>query len=191
MCSRSSPRPWARRRLATCRNHRVVDRVGNVLAVFRMNGARLADAYQPTHGNGRKSIRGRCAGLGHVRSHNGRNRQGDHCAYLSSSGNAFSTRTASAIVQEHFPPAPNTPGLEAGPLFGVQFSQLPCSDLNSRFTRAAETLGRLRLLVPSVRRWAWPLIPVAFRSTRTAWSLADRRHGRWRLRLRSTTSPTR
>jgi uncharacterized protein GlcG (DUF336 family) len=37
------------------------------------------------------------------------------------------------IVQEHFPPAPNTVGLESGPLFGVQFSQLPCSDLSARF----------------------------------------------------------
>jgi hypothetical protein len=54
-------------------------------------------------------------------------------AYLSSSGNAFSTRTASMIVQEHFPPSRAAIGLESGPLFGVQFSQLPCSDLNSRF----------------------------------------------------------
>ena len=54
-------------------------------------------------------------------------------AYLSSGGNAFSTRTASQIVQEHFPPAPTTAGLESGPLFGVQFSQLPCSDLAARF----------------------------------------------------------
>src|SRR3546814_3856870 len=52
---------------------------------------------------------------------------------LSSGGNAFSTRTASQIVQEHFPPAPTTVGLESGPLFGVQFSQLPCSDLVARF----------------------------------------------------------
>src|SRR3546814_13726552 len=29
-------------------------------------------------------------------------------AYLSSGGNAFSTRTASQIVQEHFPPAPRS-----------------------------------------------------------------------------------
>src|SRR3546814_16186075 len=50
-------------------------------------------------------------------------------AYLSSGGNAFSTRTASMIVQEHFPPAPTTAGLESGPLFGVQFSQLPCSEI--------------------------------------------------------------
>src|SRR3546814_12350957 len=57
-------------------------------------------------------------------------------AYLSSGGNAFSTRTASQIVQEHFPPAPTTAGLESGPLFGVQFSQLPCSDLAARFGAA-------------------------------------------------------
>ncbi|HEY0131361.1 MAG TPA: heme-binding protein, partial [Allosphingosinicella sp.] len=54
-------------------------------------------------------------------------------AYLSSAGNAFSTRTASMIVQEHFPPSAVTPGLESGPLFGVQFSSLPCSDLSARF----------------------------------------------------------
>ena len=54
-------------------------------------------------------------------------------AYLSSGGNAFSSRTASMIVQQHFPPSPSTVGLESGPLFGVQFSQLPCSDLNARF----------------------------------------------------------
>jgi uncharacterized protein GlcG (DUF336 family) len=37
------------------------------------------------------------------------------------------------IVQANFPPSPGTVGLESGPLFGVQFSQLPCSDLNTRF----------------------------------------------------------
>ena len=48
-------------------------------------------------------------------------------AYLSSAGNAFSTRTASQIIQDHFNPQENKqPG---GPLFGVQFSQLTCSDL--------------------------------------------------------------
>ena len=47
-------------------------------------------------------------------------------AYLSSEGNGFSTRVASQIVQEHFNPGEfNQP---SGPLFGVQFSQLPCSD---------------------------------------------------------------
>jgi uncharacterized protein GlcG (DUF336 family) len=68
-------------------------------------------------------------------------------AYLSSSGNAFSTRTASQIVQEHFPPSRVAIGLESGPLFGVQFSQLPCSDLNARFngnTGAAAFIGPKR-----------------------------------------------
>src|SRR5688572_26692957 len=54
-------------------------------------------------------------------------------AYLSSGGNAFSTRTASMIVQQHFPPSAAAAGLESGPLFGVQFSQLPCSDLMARY----------------------------------------------------------
>jgi len=104
----------------------VVDRVGNVLAVYRMTGAKTtmripAPSQIPTTlpseaGAIAKAITG---------------------AYLSSSGNAFSSRTASMIVQQHFPPAPSTPGLESGPLFGVQFSQLPCSDLNTRFSAAA------------------------------------------------------
>ena len=105
----------------------VTDRVGNVLAVLRMTGApatvripRAADSSQqdlqgldvPAEASAiAKAITG---------------------AYLSSSGNAFSTRTASMIVQQQFPPAASTAGLESGPLFGVQFSQLPCSDLNTR-----------------------------------------------------------
>jgi uncharacterized protein GlcG (DUF336 family) len=50
-------------------------------------------------------------------------------AYLSSNGNAFTTRTANQILQEHFNPGiRDTPG---GPLFGTQFSQLSCSDFNT------------------------------------------------------------
>ena len=46
---------------------------------------------------------------------------------FSTGGNAFTTRTASFIVQEHFPPGiDNRAG---GPLYGVQFSTLPCSDI--------------------------------------------------------------
>lgn len=111
----------------------VVDRVGNVLAVFRMNGA-------PTRMlTSRRTATGRIANPGidaqglEVDATMGAISKAITGAYLSSSGNAFTTRTASMIVQEHFPPAPNTPGLESGPLFGVQFSQLPCSDLNTRF----------------------------------------------------------
>ncbi len=51
-------------------------------------------------------------------------------SFLSSNGHAFTSRTASFIVQEHFPPGVNFQG--SGPLFGVQFSQLLCSDVNPK-----------------------------------------------------------
>ena len=109
----------------------VTDRVGNVLAVFRMTGARTTATTSPAP-NG-----------DHIDAQNvtfpaeaGAIAKAVTGAYLSSGGNAFSTRTASMIVQEHFPPAPTTAGLESGPLFGVQFSQLPCSDLAARFGAA-------------------------------------------------------
>ena len=63
-------------------------------------------------------------------------------AYLSSSGNAFSTRTASGIVQQFF--NPHEVGNPAGPLFGVQFSQLPCSDLSVRFASATGEVSATR-----------------------------------------------
>ncbi len=49
-------------------------------------------------------------------------------AFLSSDQNAFSSRTAGDIVQQHFPPgiADTAPG----PLVGVNFSQLAFSDIN-------------------------------------------------------------
>jgi uncharacterized protein GlcG (DUF336 family) len=48
-------------------------------------------------------------------------------AFLSSNQHAFNTRTARFIIQDHFPPGlTNTPG---GPLYGVQFSSLACSDV--------------------------------------------------------------
>jgi len=106
----------------------VTDRVGNVLAVFRMTGARAtATTSAAPNGNSidAQNVTFPAEGGAIAKAITG--------AYLSSGGNAFSTRTASQIVQEHFPPAPTTVGLESGPLFGVQFSQLPCSDLVSRF----------------------------------------------------------
>ncbi len=49
-------------------------------------------------------------------------------SFLSSGQQAFSTRTAGFIVQQHFPPGvDNTP---PGPLVGVNFSQLGFSDIN-------------------------------------------------------------
>lgn len=49
-------------------------------------------------------------------------------SFLSSANNAFSSRTAGDIVQQHFPPGiSDTP---PGPLVGVNFSQLSFSDIN-------------------------------------------------------------
>ena len=51
-------------------------------------------------------------------------------AFFQSSEEAFTTRTARFIVQDRFPhPVPNTPG---GPLYGVEFSSLPASDILSK-----------------------------------------------------------
>lgn len=49
------------------------------------------------------------------------------CSFFSTQGNAFTPRSAGFIIQEHIPPGVDfRPG---GPLYGVQFSQLPCSDI--------------------------------------------------------------
>ncbi|MFN3864310.1 MAG: heme-binding protein [Erythrobacter sp.] len=105
----------------------VTDRVGNVLAVFAMPGAAGTARVAVAPDGSSRDVQGLTipsAGAAIAKAITG--------AYLSSGGNAFSSRTASFIVQEHFPPAPTTAGLESGPLFGVQFSQLPCSDLAAR-----------------------------------------------------------
>jgi len=112
----------------------VVDRVGNVLAAFQMNGANTTLAVPPSPSGINHDLQGRVVPGGAVAGAISKAITG---AYLSSSGNAFSTRTASMIVQEHFPPSAAARGLESGPLFGVQFSQLPCSGLSSRFGMAA------------------------------------------------------
>jgi len=106
----------------------VVDRVGNVLAVYTMTGALpTATLRASTSGTNldAQGVVAPAAAAAIAKAVTG--------AYLSSGGNAFSTRTASMIVQQHFPPGPASTGLESGPLFGVQFSQLPCSDLSQRF----------------------------------------------------------
>lgn len=54
-------------------------------------------------------------------------------AFFSTSGNAFTTRTAGFIIQEHFPPGVSF--RPAGPLYGVQFSSLPCSDIKQPSAR--------------------------------------------------------
>ncbi|HZP68205.1 MAG TPA: heme-binding protein [Rudaea sp.] len=107
----------------------VVDRVGNVLGVYRMDGAPALMTITSQRG-----VTGGLEGLT-VPSELAAIAKAITGAYLSSEGNAFSSRTASQIVQQHFNPGDS--GTPSGPLFGVQFSQLPCSDLSQRFTAGA------------------------------------------------------
>lgn len=109
----------------------VVDRVGNVLAVFRMNGAEEFITISSTQGTGEAPLSGGLEEVNLIPDTLVAIAKAITGAYISSEGNAFTTRTASQIVQENFNPGEeNTP---SGPLFGVQFSQLPCSDFSTRF----------------------------------------------------------
>ncbi len=110
----------------------VVDRVGNVLAVFQMPAA--APTFTISGGRG---VVGGLEGVNIVPSAFAAISKAITGAYLSSEGNAFSTRTASQIVQQNF--NPGEIGSPGGPLFGVQFSSLSCSDVVS--TAAAGTAG--------------------------------------------------
>ncbi|MCK5356480.1 MAG: heme-binding protein [Methyloprofundus sp.] len=116
----------------------VTDRVGNVLAAYQM-GASPQTAFSPVV-NIEGSDRGVNTGLegvdGVVPASLVSIAKAITGAYLSSEGNAFSTRTASHIIQQNF--NPQEIGQPAGPLFGVQFSSLPCSDLVTRFTSGVD-----------------------------------------------------
>ena len=86
----------------------VVDREGVILGSFAMRKA----ATDP-------ATRGRELGKAIARART--------AAFFESTQDAFTTRTARFIIQDHFPhPVQNTPG---GPLYGVEFSSLPTSDI--------------------------------------------------------------
>jgi len=110
----------------------VVDRVGNVLATFEMSGAPSTVAI-----NSGLGVDGGLDGIpaGTIPASLAAIAKAVTGAYLSSQGNAFSTRTASQIVQEHF--LPQERGQASGPLYGVQFSQLSCSDVNRNTTHGS------------------------------------------------------
>ncbi|MGQ0687771.1 MAG: heme-binding protein [Limnobacter sp.] len=116
----------------------ITDRVGNVLAVYRMTNSspttRITSGLSGADGRG-------LDGFTPVPSELAAIAKAITGAYLSSTGNAFSTRTASQIVQEFFQPGET--GQPSGPLYGVQFSQLPCSDLNVWLSQNA-TIGPKR-----------------------------------------------
>jgi len=103
----------------------VIDRVGNVLAIFKMNGAAATFTI-----SGAKGAAGGLEGLSILPPEYAVVPKAFTAAYFSSAGNAFSTRTAAQVIQEHFNPGEfNQP---AGPLFGVQFSQITCSDVSRK-----------------------------------------------------------
>jgi len=118
----------------------VTDRVGNVLGVFDMPvGAGLRPVTITSQrgiaaGNGLEQVQ-QIFGGGSPSTRLAAIAKAITGAYLSSSGNAFTTRTASQIVQEHFNPGERY--APSGPLFGVQFSQLPCSDMAVRFSASS------------------------------------------------------
>jgi uncharacterized protein GlcG (DUF336 family) len=126
----------------------VVDRVGNVLAVYRMGPAAASTpnpvliASTPTNDN--PSFLGGLEGIelpmpgplaaAHL-DDQAAIAKAVSGAYLSTAGHAFSTRTASQIIDSHF--NPGEAGQPAGPLFGVQFSSLACSDFTGHFANPA------------------------------------------------------
>ena len=99
----------------------VTDREGNVLGVFSMTGAssttQIRGGGTPGRGLEGTVVPAKLAAISKAGT----------ASLFSTNGNAFTTRTASFIIQEHFPPRVDfQPG---GPLYGVQFSSLPCSDI--------------------------------------------------------------
>lgn len=97
----------------------VTDHEGNILGIFLMTGA---DGNSRVSGGGSGGLENFVApSIFAVISKAGT------ASLFSTGGNAFSTRTASFIIQEHFPAGiDNRPG---GPLYGVQFSSFTCSDI--------------------------------------------------------------
>ncbi|MBO0859938.1 MAG: heme-binding protein [Chloracidobacterium sp.] len=124
----------------------VTDKEANVLGLFKMNGARsdvLVGATNLVTGQPTKQLVNGMPdpdGLEQVRLPlaQGLGLLSDGAAlaavskagtgaFFSTQGSAITTRTASDIIQENFPVGIQNQA--AGPLFGVQFSQLPCSDV--------------------------------------------------------------
>jgi uncharacterized protein GlcG (DUF336 family) len=99
----------------------VTDKEGHLLGTFVMTGAPATTLIRSvgTAGQGLENLSVAATAASHSKA--------GTAGLLSSGGNAFTTRTASFIIQEHFPPGiDNRPG---GPLYGVQFSTLSCSDV--------------------------------------------------------------
>ncbi len=117
----------------------VTDREGNVLGVFAMTGAPTQTQFRGATGNDLtpnpitglvpRGLAGTNLPPVLIPVPRAAISKAGTASFFSTFGNAFTPRTASFIIQEHFPPGVNfQPG---GPLYGVQFSQLPCSDIKT------------------------------------------------------------
>jgi len=111
----------------------VTDREGNVLGVFKMTGA-PATTQLRGGGPGPSQVPSPLTGFVAVGLDGtvvpaklAAISKAGTAALFSTHGNAFTSRTAGFIIQEHFPPAIDF--RSGGPLYGVQFSSLPCSDI--------------------------------------------------------------
>lgn len=103
----------------------VTDREGNILATVRMTDPSLTTDPGTSTITGGGS--GGLEGVTVASSITAVTKAGT-AAFLSTTGNAFTTRTAGQIIQPNFPPGVQFQA--SGPLFGVQFSSLPTSDIN-------------------------------------------------------------
>ncbi len=100
----------------------VVDHEGVVLGLLQMAGASITTTVS---GGGRGGLEGRVFDDSAVAAAVSK---AGTASFLSTQGSAFTTRSAGYILQQHFPPEVDpSPG---GPLFGVQLSNLRCSDVD-------------------------------------------------------------
>lgn len=102
----------------------LVDREGNILAVLRTTDPAFSPALTTStiSAGGSGGLEGVVVPSAILAT-----TKAGSAAFLSTSGNAFTTRTAGYIIQPNFPPG--IAFQDSGPLFGVQFSSLPTSDV--------------------------------------------------------------
>ncbi len=105
----------------------VTDREANVLGFFAMTGAPATSTVRSVGTLGR-GLEGAVVPAAEAAT-----AKAATAAFFSTTGNAFTTRTAGFIIQEHFPPGISFRA--GGPLYGVQFSSLPCSDIKKPSAR--------------------------------------------------------
>lgn len=105
----------------------VTDREGNVLGFFPMPGTPSPSTIRSVGTLG-QGLEGTVVPPAEAAT-----AKAATAAFFSTTGNAFTTRTAGFIIQEHFPPGISFRA--GGPLYGVQFSSLPCSDIKKPSAR--------------------------------------------------------